>query len=177
MQLISILLIGLSASLAKADWGTNGFRGKNWGNWGGKGGVGPECAKSCFSSAFPDQSTAWSSACASQTVIDKCISSACPTASAQYTSASSIRSQWCASYSSCSTAADSCTTAWPWWNSADGGHGWVGGWGGKGPGGVFTVTVTSGQATRGLQTDETAPEATNGAGALVIAALGAFMVL
>ncbi|KAH7317571.1 hypothetical protein BKA65DRAFT_104445 [Rhexocercosporidium sp. MPI-PUGE-AT-0058] len=135
MKFTLTILIGVSASLARADWGPNGFGGNNWGNW--KGGPGPECAKSCFSSAFPDQSTAWSSACASQTAIDNCVSSACPTASAQYSSASSIRSEWCSSYSSCSTASDSCTTAWPWWNGA-GGDGWVGGWGGKGPGQLFS---------------------------------------
>ncbi|KAH9210438.1 hypothetical protein DL95DRAFT_393473 [Leptodontidium sp. 2 PMI_412] len=213
MKFTSAILLGISASLTRADWGPNGFGGNNWGNWGG--GSGFECAKSCFSSAFPDQSTAWSSACASQTAIDSCVSSACPTASAQYSSASSIRSEWCSSYSSCSTASDSCTTAWPWWNGS-GDDGWGGIWGGRGPGGIFTVTVTTGQASglttrtvtvtttaSGSQVQSTqtqtgtivlaqaansptstptstnaaAPGATNGAGALVVAALGAFMAL
>lgn len=57
-----------------------------------------------------------------------------------------MRSEWCSSYSSCSTASDSCTTNWPWWGGVNG-DGWGGYWGGKGSNGVFTVTVTSGQAS------------------------------
>jgi len=218
MKFTSAILIGISASLARADWGPGGGfggygNGGDWGNNWGWGGA-PDCAKTCFSSIFPAQSTAWSSACASQTIIDNCVTSACPTATAEYASASSVRSEWCSSYSSCSTASDSCTTNWPWWGGVNG-DGWGGYWGGKGSNGVFTVTVTSGQASglttrtvtvtttaSGSQVRSTetqtgtfvlaqaaaaptstptstngAAQATNGAGALVVAALGAFMAL
>merc|ERR1711964_910738 len=108
MKFTSAILIGISASLARADWGPGGGfggygNGGDWGNNWGWGGA-PDCAKTCFSSIFPAQSTAWSSACASQTIIDNCVTSACPTATAEYASASSVRSEWCSSYSSCSTA-------------------------------------------------------------------------
>merc|ERR1712225_115029 len=150
MKFTSAILIGISASLARADWGPGGGfggygNGGDWGNNWGWGGA-PDRAKTCYSSIFPAQSTAWSSACASQTIIDNCVPSACPTATAEYASASSVRSEWCSSYSSCSTASDSCTTNWPWWGGVNG-DGWGGYWGGKGSNGVFTVTVTSGQAS------------------------------
>merc|ERR1711939_776500 len=111
MKFTSAILIGISASPARADWGPGGGfggygNGGDWGNNWGWGGA-PDCAKTCFSSIFPAQSTAWSSACASQTIIDNCVTSACPTATAEYASASSVRSEWCSSYSSCSTASDS----------------------------------------------------------------------
>merc|ERR1711900_106143 len=193
MKFTSAILIGISASLARADWGPGGGfggygNGGDWGNNWGWGGA-PDCAKTCFSSV-------------------------CPTATAEYASASSVRSEWCSSYSSCSTASDSCTTNWPWWGGVNG-DGWGGYWGGKGSNGVFTVTVTSGQASglttrtvtvtttaSGSQVRSTetqtgtfvlaqaaaaptstptstngAAQATNGAGALVVAALGAFMAL
>merc|ERR1712000_381393 len=176
MKFTSAILIGISASLARADWGPGGGfggygNGGDWGNNWGWGGA-PDCAKTCFSSIFPAQSTAWS------------------------------------------TASDSCTTNWPWWGGVNG-DGWGGYWGGKGSNGVFTVTVTSGQASglttrtvtvtttaSGSQVRSTetqtgtfvlaqaaaaptstptstngAAQATNGAGALVVAALGAFMAL
>ncbi|KAL5331620.1 hypothetical protein ACEPPN_001154 [Leptodophora sp. 'Broadleaf-Isolate-01'] len=44
MKFTSAILLGISASLARADWGPNGFGGNNWGNWGG--GSGFECAVS-----------------------------------------------------------------------------------------------------------------------------------
>merc|ERR1712072_1242568 len=70
MKFTSAILIGISASLARADWGPGGGfggygNGGDWGNNWGWGGA-PDCAKTCFSSIFPAQSTAWSSACASQ---------------------------------------------------------------------------------------------------------------
>merc|ERR1712225_72888 len=79
MKFTSAILIGISASLARADWGPGGGfggygNGGDWGNNWGWGGA-PDCAKTCFSSIFPAQSTAWSSACASQTIIDNCVTS------------------------------------------------------------------------------------------------------
>merc|ERR1711964_775333 len=56
MKFTSAILIGISASLARADWGPGGGfggygNGGDWGNNWGWGGA-PDCAKTCFSSIF-----------------------------------------------------------------------------------------------------------------------------
>ncbi|CZR64000.1 uncharacterized protein PAC_13897 [Phialocephala subalpina] len=117
---------------------------QNWGNfdWG----AANPCAQSCFASAYPGTSSSWSSHCATQTLLNNCINSACPTMTAVQSSASAAQSAQCSAYSSCSTVQDVCTNAYPWWG------GWSAwGWDGPHHDGMYTVTASDSRTT-GLTT-------------------------
>lgn len=142
MQVTTSLLLAYSA-IASAQY--------SWGDWG----AANPCAvsissisleffysffqHSCFSSAYPGTSSQWSSHCATQTLLNDCISSACPTLTAVRSSASAAQSAQCSAYSSCSTVQDVCTNAYPWWSG-----GWSAwGWAGPYHDGLYTVTTDS----------------------------------